>query len=482
MIAFSIERKVPDWQQMAATVKEEYGRSGDPRYVWLIGLTAALGGFLFGYDTGVIGGAMPALEKYFQMDATQLGLSVASVFAGAILGAMGGGWLSDLMGRRRVLMLTGVAFLLSGLLTGIAQTVTQFDIGRFIGGIGIGVALPIVGVYLAEISPARYRGRVVTLNQLVITFGILISYVVGFVATNMGEELWQVNNSWRWMFGSEVIPSAIFLLALQFIPESPRWLIQQGRIEEAESIIARVEGTTDAKEFVEEIKQVINAEDISVRQLFRPGLRTALSIGIMLVIFDQITGINIVIYYIQKILLQLGLTPEQAWQGTLAVGLVNFLTTILALAVVDRIGRKPLLTYCPLIMGVCMFFIGLQFFTEIFPPLSVLAFILVYLFFYALGPGPVVLLLLSEIFPTHLRGKAVGISTLFLWVSTYLVSEQFPSWLVWSESGTFWILAGTCFLYALYSWRVIPETKGMTLEQIEQQWSSEQTSEPLPRE
>ena len=296
---------------MAATVKEEYGRSGDPRYVWLIGLTAALGGFLFGYDTGVIGGAMPALEKYFQMDATQLGLSVASVFAGAILGAMGGGWLSDLMGRRRVLMLTGVAFLLSGLLTGIAQTVTQFDIGRFIGGIGIGVALPIVGVYLAEISPARYRGRVVTLNQLVITFGILISYVVGFVATNMGEELWQVNNSWRWMFGSEVIPSAIFLLALQFIPESPRWLIQQGRIEEAESIIARVEGTTDAKEFVEEIKQVINAEDISVRQLFRPGLRTALSIGIMLVIFDQITGINIVIYYIQKILLQLGLTPEQ---------------------------------------------------------------------------------------------------------------------------------------------------------------------------
>ena len=457
---------------MASASAADRMQTDDRRYVWLVGLTAAIGGFLFGYDTGVIGGAMPALERHFQMDAAQLGISVASVFAGAIIGALSGGWLSDVLGRRRVLILTGVAFLVSGLLTGLAQTVAQFDLGRFIGGVGIGISLPIVGIYLAEIAPARLRGRVVTLNQLVITFGILVSYIVGSMTANMGDELWQLESSWRWAFGSQVLPAALFIVALQFIPESPRWLIQRGRVDEAMKIIARVEGTEDVTGMVEEIKQVIDAEDVSIGQLVAPGLRTALMIGIMLVVFDQITGINIVIYYIQKILLQIGFTEEQAWQGMLAVGLVNFLTTIVALAIVDRVGRKPLLIYCPLGMGVCMFFVGLQFFTGMFPPVSVLIFILVYLLFYALGPGPVALLLLSEIFPTHVRGKAVGICTLFLWVSTYLVSEQFPTWLVWSESGTFWLLSGACFLYALYSWRVIPETKGKTLEQIEQHWEA----------
>jgi SP family arabinose:H+ symporter-like MFS transporter len=457
---------------MAPTSDRDHLQPGDRGYVWLVGFTAAIGGFLFGYDTGVIGGAMPALEKYFQLDASQLGFSVASVFAGAILGAFCGGWLSDLLGRRRVLTVTGVAFLVSALLTGLAQTVTQFDVGRFIGGIGIGISLPVVGVYLAEIAPARLRGRVVTLNQLVITFGILVSYIVGSATSNIGDELWQLESSWRWAFGSQVLPAALFIGALQLIPESPRWLIQQGRVDEAMAIIARVEGTQAASGMVGEIKQVIDAEYVSIRQLFSPGLRTAMMIGIMLAVFDQITGINIVIYYIQKILLQLGFTEEQAWQGMLAVGLVNFLTTILALAIVDRVGRKLLLTYCPLAMGVCMFLVGLQFWTGMFPPVSVLFFILVYLFFYALGPGPVVLLILSEIFPTHVRGKAVGICTIFLWVGTYLVSEQFPTWLVWSEAGTFWTLAGACLLYALYSWRVIPETKGKTLEQIEQHWES----------
>ena len=441
-------------------------------YVWLVGFTAAMGGFLFGYDTGVIGGAMPALEAHFQMDAAQLGFSVASVFAGAILGALCGGWLGDFLGRRRVLILAGLAFLVSGATTGLAATLTQFDVGRLIGGLGIGVSLPIVGVYLAELAPAHLRGRVVTLNQLVITFGILISYIVGSITGNLGDELWQVESGWRWAFGSQVLPAAAFVIALQFVPESPRWLIQNGRVDEARAILARVERGTDIDAMVLEIKAGIAAQDVSARQLFAPGLRVALFIGIMLVIFDQITGISVVIYYIQKILLQLGFSEEQAWQGMLAVGAINFMTTILALAIVDRVGRKSLLTYCPLGMGVCMFLVGLEFYAGIFPPLAVLAFILLFLFFYALGPGPVALLLLSEIFPTHLRGKAVGISTFFLWISTYLVAEQFPTWLAWSESGTFWILTGTCFLYALYAWRVIPETKGRTLEQLEQYWNS----------
>jgi len=448
--------------------------SEEPRrgYLLLVGFTAALGGFLFGYDTGVIGGAMPALEKHFSMNAAQLGFAVASVFIGSIAGGLCGGLLSDAVGRRRTLILTGVAFLVSGLLTGVAQTVWQFNLARFVGGVGIGVSLPIVGIYLAEIAPAGARGRVVSINQLVITFGILISYVAGWLVSQIGDPAWQVNSSWRWAFGSQALPAALFVVALLLIPESPRWLIQKGRVAEATEILARVEGREKAAAAVVEIRRVVDAEDVSIRQLFKPGLRVALTIGVMLSLFDQITGINIVIYYIQKILLQLGFTEPQARQGMLMLGLNNFVTTILALALVDRVGRKPLLVFCPLGMGLCMFLVGLQFYTGALPPVFVLVSIMAYCFCYALGPGPVNLLILAEIFPTHVRGQAAGVSTIFLWVSCYFISERFPSWLEWSEAGTFWTLAVMCLLYSLFSLLVIPETRGKTLEQIEEHWSS----------
>jgi SP family arabinose:H+ symporter-like MFS transporter len=440
-------------------------------YLWLVGFTAALGGFLFGYDTGVIGGAMPALEKHFQMTPNQLGFSVAIVFAGSIIGAICGGWLSDAFGRRRILVLTGFSFLASALLAGLAQNVMQFNVGRFIGGIGIGVSLPIVGVYLAEIAPAEARGRVVSLNQLVITFGILVSYVAGWLGTGLGDESWQLHSSWRWAFGSQALPSVLFIVALLLIPESPRWLIQRGRIDEAIKIMTRINGRDRAISEAAEIQQVIATESVSIGQLFRPGLRKALMIGIMLSLFDQITGINIVIYYIQKILIQLNFTEAQARQGMLLLGVNNFVTTIFALGLVDRVGRKPLLVICALGMGASMFLVAYQFQTRSLPPVGVLIAIMVYCFCYALGPGPVALLILSEIFPTHVRGQATGISTIFLWVSCYIVSAQFPSWLAWSEAGTFMTLAVMCLLYSLYALVVIPETRGKTLEQIEQQWN-----------
>jgi sugar porter (SP) family MFS transporter len=450
----------------------ELGDGARRGYVWLVGFTAALGGFLFGYDTGVIGGAMPALERHFQMNAAQLGFAVASVFIGSILGALVGGMLSDTLGRRRVLILTGVAFFVSGAATGFAGSVWVFNAARLLGGIGIGVSIPVVGVYLAEISPARMRGRVVSINQLVITFGILVSYFVGWLASGLGDAAWQTHISWRWAFGSQVVPAALFVGALFLIPESPRWLIQKGRVEEATEILSRVDGRAAAPAAVAEIKKVIDAEDISFLQLLKPGLRTAMIIGVMISLFDQITGINIVIYYIQKILLQLGFTEQQARQGMLLLGLNNFLTTVVALALVDRLGRRPLLIFCPIGMGICMLFVGFQFFTGMLPPVLVLFSIMAYCFFYALGPGPVNLLLLSEIFPTHIRGKAAGVSTIFMWLSCYVISERFPRWLEWSEAGTFWTLAAMCGLYSLFSWLVIPETRGRTLEQIEQHWAA----------
>ncbi len=441
-------------------------------YVWLVGFTAALGGFLFGYDTGIIGGAMPALEKHFSMDAAQLGFSVASVFMGSILGAFCGGLLSDLLGRRRALIFTGVAFAASALMTGFAATIWLFNLARFVGGIGIGISLPIVGVYLAEIAPARFRGRVVSINQLVITFGILVSYVAGWISSSIGDSAWQTHTSWRWAFGSQIFPAALFIGALLLIPESPRWLIQKGREAEAFGVMAKVDGRRKAESSIQEIKRVIDSEDVSILQLFKPGLRVALAIGIMISLFDQITGINIVIYYIQKILLQLGYTEQQARHGMLLLGGNNFVTTIIALQLVDRVGRKPLLMYCPLGMSVCLFCVGLQFFTGMFPAVVALLAIMAYCFFYALGPGPVNLLLLSEIFPTHVRGQAAGVCTVFMWISCYVVSERFPRWLEWSEAGTFWTLASMCLLYSLFSWLVIPETRNKTLEQIEQHWQS----------
>ncbi|NQU23698.1 MAG: sugar porter family MFS transporter [Candidatus Nealsonbacteria bacterium] len=439
-------------------------------YPWRVGFAAAMGGFLFGYDTGIIGGAMTSLEEHFQMNAAQLGASVAIVFVGCILGAICGGFFSDRFGRRRVLFATAWMFLLSAVLTAIPQTIAQFNIARFVGGVGIGISLPVAGVYLAEISPARVRGRMVSLNQLAITFGILVSYVVGWFVADIGSEAWQIATSWRWTFGTEALPAALFAVVLMLIPESPRWLIQQGRTDEALAVLTRIDGPETARREIDEIRRVIDEEDVAITQLLKPGLRIALIIGIMLSLFDQITGINIVIYYIQKILLQVGFSKEAAGQGMIALGVVNFLTTILALALLDRVGRKPLLMFCPLGMSIAMLLLGFQFYTEMLPPIFVLVTIILYSFFYALGLGPGILLLLSEIFPTHVRGKAAGVCTVFMWVSCYFVSEQFPTWLEWSQSGTFWILSGTSFTMFLFVWLLIPETKGKTLEEIEQFW------------
>ena len=451
----------------SAPNKSYFGKA----YVWLVGFTAAIGGFLFGYDTGIIGGAMPALEAYFGMDEAQLGFSVSVVFIGSIIGALFGGYFSDRLGRRRVLFATALIFFLSAILTAIPQTITQFNVARFIGGVGIGISIPIAGVYLAEIAPARFRGRIVSLNQLVITFGILVSYVVGGYVAGLGSEAWQISTSWRWAFGTEALPALIFAVVLVLIPESPRWLIQQGRTEEALAVLTRVDGQAAAAAEIEEIKRVIDAEDVSFSQLLKPGLRTALFIGIMLALFDQITGINIVIYYIQKILLELGFSAAEAKLGMLLLGLVNFLTTILALALLDRVGRKPLLMFCPLGMSVCMLLVGFQFFTNLLPPIFVLLAIMGYCFSYALGLGPGILLLLSEIFPTHVRGKAAGVCTIFMWVSCWFVALWFPTLLKLSQAGTFWMLSGTSFLMFLFVWRIIPETKGKTLEEIEGFWS-----------
>ena len=285
---------------------DELYSSNSKGYIWLVGFTAALGGFVFGYDTGVIAGTVPTLEKYFSLDAAQLGFSVAIVFVGSILGAFFGGILSDFFGRRKTLIFTAFLFFLSAVLTAVPQTIWQFNIARFIGGLGIGISLPIVGVYLAEIAPARLRGRVVTLNQLAITFGILISYIIGLFMSNLGDESWQLLSSWRWSFGFEAIPAFVFMVLLFIIPESPRWLIQKNRIGDAIEVLTKVNGRQKTLETVDEIKQVIQTEDVSIFQLLKPGLRVALIIGIMLSLFDQITGINIVIYYIQKILLELG--------------------------------------------------------------------------------------------------------------------------------------------------------------------------------
>ena len=453
-------------KEMVSTSTE----TGSSLYVWLVSIVAAVGGFVFGYDTGIISGAIPMLQEYFGMDERQLGFSVAIVFVGCIVGALTGGFFSDRYGRKRVLISTAILFWISAVLTAIPKDIWMFNLARFVGGLAIGVSMPISGIYLAEVAPARVRGRVVTMNQLAITFGILISYVAGWYFGRIGTEQWQLTTSWRWMFGSEAVPATFFVFVLLFIPESPRWLIKQGKLGRAHTILARVGGAQHAVAEVGEIKKAIAEEEVSLFQLFHPGIRTAMIIGVFLCLFDQVTGINIVIYYIQKILLDLGFSAEGARQGMVFLGISNFLTTIVALFLLDRVGRKPLLMFCPLGMAVTMFIIGWDFHSNIMPPKVVLGSIMAYCFFYALGVGPGILLILSEIFPTHVRGKAVGTCTIFMWVSCYFVSEKFPVLLEWSQAGTFWTLTCTSLLLFLFVWRVIPETKGRSLEEIERSW------------
>jgi SP family xylose:H+ symportor-like MFS transporter len=451
--------------------------TGSVTYLVLICFVATLGGLLFGYDTAVIAGAIGFLRTHFELTPAHEGWTAASALAGCAVGAALAGALSDFLGRKRVLILCAVLFIISAIGTAVPRTQFAFVIFRALGGVGVGAASMTSPMYIAEVSPARVRGRMVSLNQLAIVAGMLIVYFVNYFIAKSGDQVWNETYGWRWMFASETVPAVALLMFLFFVPESPRWLIKQRRAGEADRILSRVNGTKAAQIERAEIEKALALESDSLTLLFAPGMRFVLLIGVILAVLQQVTGINVFLYYAPEIFKEIAKAEtDVAMLQTVVVGGVNMAFTLIAIWTVDRLGRKPLLLVGFSGMAISLIALGIAAYfgrTDRW----VLMFILSYIACFALSVGPVTWVILAEIFPTSIRGRAMAVATVFLWIANLGVSQTFPMldknrWLVerFHHGFPFWVYGALSLVAICFVARFVPETKGRTLEQIELQW------------
>ncbi|MDN5217083.1 sugar porter family MFS transporter [Fulvivirgaceae bacterium BMA12] len=442
-------------------------------FVIKISIVAALGGLLFGYDTAVIAGAIGFLKIKFDLSATLVGWAASSAIWGCVLGAMGAGYISDRIGRKRGLIITAVFFAVSAIGSAMANDLTTFILARFLGGLGVGAASMLSPLYIAEVSPAEKRGRLVTLYQLAIVIGIILIYFINLRIAQSGDETWNIETGWRLMLGSEVIPAMVFLLLLFFVPESPRWLVKQNADERAHYILEKVNGKLAANQILEEIKIALMQESGSIKSLFATQLRKAMVVGVTLALFSQITGINAIIYYAPEIFKSIGFGAESAFSQTVIIGIVNMLFTFVALWLIDKTGRKPLLLWGISGMIVCLLGAGLCFYFSIDKGPWLLIFILGFIASFASSLGPIPWVMMSEIFPTKTRGIAMSFATLILWLGVLAVTQLTPM-LMEGIGGayTFWLFMINAIILLVFTWRKIPETKNRSLEEIEKIWQS----------
>lgn len=444
----------------------------------LVTLVAATGGFLFGYDTAVINGANQYLKAHFGLSSTQEGFAGASAILGCIPGAMCAGFLSDRFGRRRVLFLCAVLYAISGLLSAVPRTFHEFLAARFISGLGIGASSMVCPIYIAELAPAAKRGRLGSLFQLGIVVGIFLTLFINAWIQGLGDETWNTTRGWRWMLGAEVAPALLLLGLLFFVPESPRWLIQAGREREALEILEGVSGPKQAQAELAAVRAVLGQEEGRFSELFHARFRKPLLIAVALMAFSQFSGINAIMYYSTKIFTTAGVGIKDAFMSSVIIGLMNVVFTFVAIAFVDRAGRRPLLLIG---LGVQVIALGATsgMFAAKVGGAALLAPILLFISAFAMALGPIPWILCSEIFPTKVRGRAMSIATFTIWTSCYIVAQTFP---ILNDSpvvGPAW----TFSLYAAFSLagfffvlRAIPETKGRTLEQIEAAWRADSGS------
>ena len=445
---------------------------GSVWFVYRATLVAAVGGLLFGYDTAVIAGAIGFLQIRFGLSAGMVGWVASCALIGCTLGAMFSGALSDRFGRKKILLLSAVLFAVSSAGIAIPASLNWFVLLRIIGGIGIGIASMLAPMYITEIAPSNSRGRLVSINQLGIVTGILLIYFVNAQIAGLHDEAWNVESGWRWMFGSGIIPAILFLVLLFSVPESPRWLAKQGKTSEALAILTKINGSYQAQAELSGITGELALESPgSASELTKPGLRKALFIGIVLAMFSQVTGINAIMYYAPEIFKSTGDGSDSALVQTVLVGIVNLLFTIVAIKYVDQAGRKKLLLVGSAGMAICLAIVGGAFYLQMAKGNLVLIAILAYIAFFALSLGPLTFVVIAEIFPTRVRGRAMSISIFMLWVSVFMVSQLFPVLLVSIGSAfTFWLFMLASVFAFFFIWKVIPETKGKTLEEMETLW------------
>lgn len=448
-------------------------RQKNLKYVYACTIIAAVGGLLFGYDTAVVAGAIGFIQQKYHLSAAMTGWAASCAIIGCMAGAMVAGMLSDKLGRKKVLLLAAVAFALSSAGIMLPFGIGVFILFRFIGGIGIGLASILAPMYISEIAPPDIRGKLITVYQLGIVIGILLIYFVNAAIAGLYDEAWNINQGWRWMFGSGLIPSVVFFVLLIKTPESPRWLAAQGRWDDAGDILIKMNGPGNAEKEMKDIASSLREVKGRFSDLLTPALKVPLIIGILLAVFSQVTGINAIMYYAPEIFKASGSGASSALLQTVCIGSVNFLMTIVAIRYVDKLGRKKLLLIGSAGMCICLALIGYAFYTNLTEGYWILAGILAYISFFAISLGPLTFVVVAEIFPNHIRGRAMSIAIFFLWLSVYIVSQTFPMMLEAPAIGaakTFWIFMLLSAAAFIFIWRVVPETKGKTLEDIQGLW------------
>jgi SP family galactose:H+ symporter-like MFS transporter len=430
-------------------------------------MVSGISGMLFGYDTGVISGAILFIKEDFSLLPFMQELVVSAVLIGAIIGAFIGGSLADRYGRRNMIILAAIIFAGGAVGTSLTQDIIVLIVGRIIVGIAIGMASFIAPLYISEMSPPKIRGSLVSFNQLFITIGIVLSYLVDYAFTPI--------NGWRYMLGLAAIPALILLIAMIFMPKSPRWLVNNGTIDKARSTLIEIRRTNNINDELNEISTSLEKQKGGRKELFSPLIKPALIVGVSLAIFQQVTGINTVIYYAPTIFEFAGFqSAAAAIFATLLVGIVNVIFTLVAIFLLDRVGRRKLLLLGLTGMSGMLIMLGIVFFLpNLLNQLGTLAVIglIAYVAFFAIGLGPVFWLLISEIYPLKVRGLAMSVVTEANWGSNLIIALTFLTLIqLLGRSGTFWCYAIVGILALIFTYSYVPETKGRTLEQIEEHW------------
>ena len=452
-------------------------------YVIFMAVVAAIGGILFGYDTAVISGTTAIVKAQFGLSDAGEGWYVGCALIGSICGVLVAGSLSDYLGRKLTMLISAALFSISAIGCAVCGSFDSLVAYRIIGGVGIGIVSIVSPIYISEVSPAKIRGTLVSLYQLAVTVGFLLAYLANWVidaggdlavAGNLWTNMWNAE-MWRGMLGSETLPALLFFTIIFFIPESPKWLIVKGKLDKASTVLAKIYAS-DA-----EVKEEIQTTQTSLRgeskgawsDLLKPGILIAVIAGSAIAILGQFMGVNAVLYYGPKIFSDAGF--DNPMFSTVLVGVVNMVTTILAVFIIDKVGRKQLIYWGVSGMILCLLAIGIYFAWGTQIGLGngfMLTFFLAYVFCCAISISAIVFVLLSEMYPNSVRGRAMSIAGFALWIGTYLIGQLTPILLGWSQAGTFFIFAACCVPYMLIMWKVIPETTGKTLEEIEAYWTS----------
>jgi len=465
-------------QTETSSLKAEYNLG----YVWLISIVAAMGGLLFGWDWVVIGGAKPFFERYFHLTSeAQIGWANSCALIGCLVGALLAGALSDKFGRKRLLIVSALLFAITSLGNALAHNFTVFIAWRILGGVAIGLASNLSPMYIAEVAPAQIRGRLVAINQLTIVIGILLAqYINWFLVRNLPQgatdefirNSWFGQQGWRWMFGLTAAPSLLFFLGMLVVPESPRWLAKHGKPDRARGILTKIGGESYASAAVADIRSTLVAEEVQrVRfaDLLEPKMRKVLVLGIILAVFQQWCGINVIFNYAEEIFRAAGYDISSVLKNIAWTGSVNLAFTFVALGVVDRGGRRPLMLFGS--AGLAVIYIAMGFcYSSGVKGLPMLLLVLAAIGCYAMSLAPVVWVVISEIFPNRIRGAAMSVAVSALWIACFILTYTFPMLNAkLGSAGTFWLYAAICIAGFLFIQFKLPETKGKTLEQIERE-------------